>query len=120
MGLSASTCSTTRREGREVKVNTHIPSFVNNRPLTLKGRKAVDGAPRPNESEVKVVREIEKAASRSSATEAALKPIRSSSSWWPNINLWSKSESPATKDSAETSPRFEATKTNKDGKGENT
>lgn len=120
MGLSASACSTTRREGRAANVNTPISSFANNRPLTLKGRKVVDVAHRPNESEVKFVRETEEGASRISATEAALKPIQSSSSWWPNISLWSKSESAATKDSAETSPRFEATKTNKEGKEENT
>ncbi|PMD59740.1 uncharacterized protein K444DRAFT_613289 [Hyaloscypha bicolor E] len=72
------------------------------------------------EGDAKVIREAENAASRISATEAALKPIQPSSSWWPNISLWSKSENAAIKDSTDLHPRIEATKISKDSKEANT
>jgi hypothetical protein len=77
-------------------------------------RKATEIAHKSEESEVKILREAEAAASRSSATESALKPIgSSSSSWWPNMSLWSKAENAGNKESQEAPPRAEPTK--KDG-----
>ncbi|PVH83749.1 hypothetical protein DL98DRAFT_652212 [Cadophora sp. DSE1049] len=36
------------------------------------------------------LRDAEAAASRTMATESALKPVENPSSWWPNMSLWTK------------------------------
>ncbi|TVY90670.1 hypothetical protein LAWI1_G002907 [Lachnellula willkommii] len=50
-------------------------------------RKPLEAIGEAKEDEVKMLRAAEAAASRSAATEAALKPGGSSSSWWPRL-LW--------------------------------
>ncbi|KAH8758640.1 hypothetical protein F5882DRAFT_38894 [Hyaloscypha sp. PMI_1271] len=72
------------------------------------------------ESDAKVIREAENAASQILATEAALNPIQPSRSWWPNISPRSKSENAVIKDSTDLRPRIEATKISKDSKEANT
>jgi hypothetical protein len=81
-------------------------------------REALNVTDQSKESEIKVTPEAGGAASRSSATEATLKPTQPWSSWWPNISLWSKSEKAAVKASPEIRPPLEATKANKDGRKE--
>jgi muconolactone delta-isomerase len=53
-------------------------------------RKALEAAQQSEPVEVETIRKAEAAASRSIATESALKPIQPSNSWWPNLSLWTK------------------------------
>jgi hypothetical protein len=118
LGLSAPPCSKTGREGQFGKVDF---SFNHGRPkIDAISRQLLDVEYQAKEGDAKVIREAENVASRISATEAALKPIQPSSSWWPNISLWSKSENAAIKDSTDLHPRIEATKISKDSKEANT
>ncbi|KAK0100853.1 hypothetical protein ONS95_007300 [Cadophora gregata] len=49
------------------------------------------------------LRDAEAAASRTIATESALKPVEKASSWWPNMSLWTKEvNKPTPNDSAKT------------------
>jgi hypothetical protein len=53
-------------------------------------RKAAEVEQKPEDSQIEALRKKEVATSRSSATEAVLKPIEpSSTSWWPRMGLWS-------------------------------
>jgi len=71
----------------------------------------------PEASDVKIIREAEVAASRSSATESALKPTGTPmSSWWPRMNLWSKAESFGNKESKDDPPSIEPTQKGNQGK----
>jgi hypothetical protein len=118
LGLSAPPRSKTGREGQFGKVDF---SFNHGQPkIDAISRQPPDVDHQAKESDSKVIGEAENAASRISATEAALKPIQPSSSWWPNISLWSKSESAVIKDSTDLRPRIEATKISKDSKEANT
>jgi muconolactone delta-isomerase len=45
------------------------------------------------EDEIKILRAAEAAASKTTATESALKPEGSSSSWWPKLSLWTAKNS---------------------------
>jgi hypothetical protein len=118
LGLSAPPRSKTGREGQFGKVDF---SFNSGQPkIDTISRQLPDVDHQAKESDAKVIREAENAASQILATEAALKPIQPSRSWWPNISLRSKSENAVIKDSTDLRPRNEATKISKDSKEANT
>jgi hypothetical protein len=76
-------------------------------------RRALDLAPQSEESDNKILREVEAAACRSSAAESALTPFETSSSWWPKLSLWSKAENGGNKESPKAPASVDHTK--KDG-----
>ncbi|TVY75643.1 hypothetical protein LSUE1_G005754 [Lachnellula suecica] len=64
------------------------PAFKEQQQLTLEeARKPQEALSEAKEEEIKTLRAAEAAASKVSATEAALKPEGPSSSWWPKFGL---------------------------------
>jgi hypothetical protein len=70
----------------------------------------------PKQSEANITHDPVGETSRNPTAEAVSVPIRSSSSWWSSINIWSKSESAVSKGSTDVIPQIEPAK--KDGKRE--
>jgi muconolactone delta-isomerase len=70
-------------------------------------RKALEVANQSEPGEVDTIRKAEAAASRSIATESALKPIQPSNSWWPSLSLWAKDSNGRSKPVGNEAPQTE-------------